>query len=150
MKAGKYYLLVAVFTAVLFSGCNDSIFEDTNSMINYLSFQNSGCGKESYGLEKINDEATLTLSYSTENLKVGAAFSAQCAAVFKDSVEVKNKTINIFLADVATSGAKCSCPYNQTFNFKLSGNGEFKLNFNYKPYGKTEYLLLADTTFTIK
>lgn len=149
MKTGKYSLLVAAFAAVLFSGCNDTIFDDTNSMINYLSFQNSGCARET-GLAKTNDEAQLTLSYGAGNLKVGVNFTTQCAAKFKDSVSVAGKKIDIYLADIATAGAKCICPYHEEFIFKIAATGEFKINFNYKPYAKTEYYLLADTTFIIK
>ena len=149
MNLGKFGLFISVFSALLFFGCNDTVFEDTNSIIHYLSFQNSGCAKET-GLAKITDLADMTISYSGGNLKVGASFSTQCSAVFKDSVSIKGKNIDIFLADIASAHAMCSCPYTENFNFKINGTGEFRISFKYRAYANKDYEILGDTTFIVK
>ena len=145
-----YFKIITVITVILSFGCNEkNIITSGNTSIEYLSFQSNGCISTN-SLAKIDDEAILYWYYLDGNLEIDVSFSTHCSASMKDSVLISNNSINIFLADTSTIGAKCICPHKETFNFRVASNGELEIIFSYMPYSKTEYYVLADSTINLE
>ncbi len=129
MKAKVIILCFFVFAiSVLTISCTEASLNDSDSKnISYLTYKSNGCiaGK----LMKTNDEATLNYEYSDGKLKIEASFTTQCEAEFKDSVMITGSRINIFLADTASTIAKCNCPFKEEFNFEIENQKEIHVLF---------------------
>jgi len=120
------FVLFAVFMLII--SCNETSLNDSGSQtMSYLAHKSNGCvsGK----LMKTNDEAILNYEYSNGKLKIEASFTTQCAADFKDSVSIAGNSINIFLADTASSVAKCLCPFKEEFDFEIEDQKEINVLF---------------------
>ncbi len=145
---GTFLKTVFAVTFFLFCGCNDNGSLSSSNLIGYLSFLDEGCTSD-HGLAKSNSEAVFGYSYFNNHLKINVSFTTLCASVFKDSVVIIGNSVNIYLANKSKYAAECICPYKETFNFIIYEGGQFKVKFNYKHIGKTEYNVLADTTICL-
>jgi hypothetical protein len=144
MKTKATVLCILAFTVLtLIISCNETSLNDSGTQqISYISHKSNGCVSVNK-LMKTNDEAILNYEYSNGNLKIEALFTTQCAADFKDSVMISGNSVNIFLADTASSVAKCLCPFKEEFNFELGNVKEINVLFCLNNY------VLADTLFKL-
>jgi hypothetical protein len=129
MKTKTMFLISIISTVSFFViSCNETSLNDsTSQQIAYVSHKSNGCvsGK----LMKTNDEAILNYLYCDGILKLEASFTTQCTADFKDIVSIAGNSVNIFLADTASSIARCICPFKEEFNLEIRNVKEINVLF---------------------
>ena len=140
-----FYSIMACLITILLLRCSSGISEQNTSKVQYLSHLSMGCLPSS-GLAKINDNPSINWKYSSGVLRLELLFSTLCSATLKDSVISSNDSLNIFIKDVNSAVAMCTCPYKEIFSFLTSGGKNLKIVFRFKQYFKMEYTPLADTT----
>jgi hypothetical protein len=139
--------LVLIF--IIFSGCSEDGTEPNvppnMTPIENLSIEALGC-QSSNNLLKTND---VRWSYSNDTLKISYTFMARCSAKFSHSINATENNIEIFLTDVSTMSAKCSCSFKETFTFYAESPKKIKVYFYYRSKSTDEYVDMAFTNIEI-
>jgi len=146
MKKSLLYLLISAFIVIIIIDCckeKEIIPVNPDSSIKFLSFENKGC-ISSEKLSKVSSQKVFNKMYSNSSLRLEKLINLKCGLeIDKDSIIIMGNNIKIYLSSPKTSNAKCTCEYDEIFNFT---NGDYKtvnvsLYFKYK--ADQEYILLT-------
>lgn len=134
----KVFYLLFLITVLIFSGCQDVEISDPG-LKNKISviFKDYGCVLDYSSntvLSKKSDETEINCRYSRNNLELELLFTAQCGAEHKDSVDIKNKIVSVFLTDTSRISALCTCRFKSTIRFNYTKQGKLKVKFYYKHF----------------
>ncbi len=145
------FLICSIVISLFFISCSDNVTdkEEVGVDFEYLGMQNSGCLK--HGLEKTNSDQVFLKDwfYSQGVLDLSIYHLANCCTDFRDSVNVKSNTIELYLQDVHPN-CRCICDYTTDYSFRLPAPSVYKIEFYYKGYLAETYTCTLDTIIHVQ
>lgn len=135
----KKNLIFLVFLVIAVLKCESYSPEISGSKtMDYLSFEAYGCIAERDSI----DEPYWAWAITNDSLKFKVMFNTHCSALFKDSVNIDNYKIEVFLQDTNNIVSRCVCRHETMFVFRIKSAGTYDLQFYYKAATSDSYIEL--------
>jgi len=119
---------------------------DNTEMITYEKYSDYPCGLAKSSII-LTDEEDYLYNYKYEKgiIEIDLRFLNTCGSAYKDSVNISDNSIYIFLDDTSTIHARCICTHQSLLEFEVSGYNNLNLMLYINPYAYDEYFLALDT-----
>lgn len=121
---------------------------DNNQHVQLAQVVKGGCFHETDKSQRAthlpHDSLFMYVQGDTLNMKVGLA--ANCCSNLKDSIQLNEKSITVYIEDRGNDPCKCNCYFTYNFQFKNFNRGLTNGLVKLKGYQDTEYrTILTDS-----